>query len=480
MQGRRRVDIRPPKRLLDDFFKVDEYFVSYQLYDDQKDPKAKERMSDYIRRLNFERGDAVGVLLFNIDTRSVVLVEQFKLPSLLGRRRDDPAIQDGWIVEVMAGMIGPNETAEDAAIRETMEETGYEIEKPKLICKFLSSPGGTSERIFLYFAKVTDSRRPGKDSIGVGDENIRVFERSVNELFQQLDGGEIDDPKLAIAAYWLKDNMSLVEDLGPGMVKYEVVASPGHFIGYRTGSIEYVKDVHAWVNPENTDMMMDRFFGNSISAKVRYLGANKDEDDDSVVEDTIQESLRGAIGERAHVKIGTVLVTESGMLRGTHAVKLIFHVAAVEGGVDTGITADHQDLGICVDKVLARIERENNGYWRKFWKDNIDTVIFPMMGTGEGGMRPEVAANEIIPAAINYFVSTPHTTIREIYFSAYKLRDKSACDEVFEKACKAGILVRVNATPSAAVPANPSSAGRPRLERSVSAIRRGLARLGMK
>jgi nudix-type nucleoside diphosphatase (YffH/AdpP family) len=502
MKSRRRVDIRSQKRLFDDFFKIDEYVASYELFDKndakkikkkdaaKKDPpfvnfakpneKPLEGMSEYVRRLNFERGDAVGVLLFNIDTRSVVLVDQFKLPTLIGRRRDDAATQDGWIVEVMAGMIPWGETPDEAAIRETLEETGYEIDDPKFICKFLSSPGGTSERIFLYFAKVTDSRRPGADDIGVGDENIRVLELSVNDLFRQLDKGEIDDPKLAIAAYWLKDNMSLVEDLTPGVVKYEVVGNPGHIIGYRTGSIEFVKDVHAWVNPENTDMMMDRFFGNSISARVRYLGANKDEDDGSVVEDTIQESLRGAIGERAHVKIGTVLVTESGMLRGTHEVKLIFHVAAVEGGVGEGITAEKNDLRKCVEKVLARIEQENDGYWRKFWKDNIDTVIFPMMGAGEGGIRPEVAANEIIPAAIDYFVSTTNTTLREIYFSAYKLRDKSACDEIFEKACKAGTLVRVAKTMRAAAPANPASAGRPRLERFVSAIRRGLARAGIK
>jgi ADP-ribose pyrophosphatase len=502
MKSRRRVDIRSQKRLFDDFFKIDEYVVSYELFDKsdatkikkqdtgKKDPpfvsfakpneKPLEGMSEYVRRLNFERGDAVGVLLFNVDTRSVVLVDQFKLPTLIGRRRDDSATQDGWVVEVMAGMIPWGESPDETAIRETSEETGYEIDDPKFICKFLSSPGGTSERIYLYFAKVTDSRRPGRDDIGVGDENIRVFELSVNDLFRQLERGEIDDPKLAIAAYWLKDNMSLVEDLETSTVKYEVAANPGHFVGYRTGSIENVKDVHAWVNPENTDMMMDRFFGNSISARVRYLGANKDEDDGSVIEDTIQESLRGAIGERAHVKIGTVLVTDSGMLRSTHEVKLIFHVAAVEGGVGEGITAEKNDLGKCVTKVLARIEQENDGYWRKFWKDNIDTVIFPMVGAGEGGLRPEEAANEIIPAAIDYFVSASNTTIREIYFSAYKLRDKSACDEVFESACKKGTLVRVANTTATTAHANPASAGRPKLERIVSGIRRTLARLGMK
>jgi nudix-type nucleoside diphosphatase (YffH/AdpP family) len=196
---RGRADIRSPKRLLDTFFKVDQYEVSYERYDGE--------MSKYSPRLNFDRGDAVGVLLFNANTRSVVLIEQFKLPTLIGRRRDESATRDGWIVEVMAGMIQRNEAPEETAIRETLEETGYEIETAKLICSFFSSPGGTSERIFLYFATVTDARRPSKDKIGFGDENMRVFELSVNDLFARLEKGEIEDPKLVITAYWLKDNI---------------------------------------------------------------------------------------------------------------------------------------------------------------------------------------------------------------------------------------------------------------------------------
>ena len=166
MPSRRRVEIRSQRRLFDDFFKIDEVIVSHQQYDG--------KMSADQRRLVFERGDAVAVLLFNIDTRSVVLVEQFKVPALIGRRRDDSGIQDGWITEVMAGMIGPAETAEEAAIRETLEETGYQIKAPELICKFLSSPGGTSERIFLYFAQVSEAAKPGKGG-GLGDSGLVIL-----------------------------------------------------------------------------------------------------------------------------------------------------------------------------------------------------------------------------------------------------------------------------------------------------------------
>lgn len=164
-------------------------------------------MSSDQRRLVFERGDAVAALLFNVDRRSVVLVEQFRVPSLIGRRRDDPATTDGWITEVMAGTINENEMAEDAVIRETLEETGYKIKDPLLICKFFSSPGGTSERIFLYFAKVSESERGGKGG-GLADEDIRVVQIGVNDLFDRLARGLIDDPKLIIAACWLQGHMS--------------------------------------------------------------------------------------------------------------------------------------------------------------------------------------------------------------------------------------------------------------------------------
>jgi len=202
MNGRRRVEIRSLKPLLDDSFKVNEVIVAHQRFDGNMSPDQ--------RRLVFERGDAVAALLFNVDTRSVVLVEQFRVPSLIGRRRDDPTTTNGWITEVIAGMINQNETVEDAVIRETLEETGYKIKDPLLICKFFSSPGGTSERIFLYFAKVNESDRPAKGG-GLADEDIRVVQIGVNDLFDRLTRGLIDDPKLAIGACWLQRHMAVLE-----------------------------------------------------------------------------------------------------------------------------------------------------------------------------------------------------------------------------------------------------------------------------
>jgi nudix-type nucleoside diphosphatase (YffH/AdpP family) len=198
MNDYRRDDIRSHTCLFDDFFKVDEMIVAHRRYDGA--------MSVDERRLIFERGDAVVVLLFNAETRTVVLVEQFRAPVLIGRRRDDPATENGWVTETVAGAIDPDESAEHAVIREALEETGYQIEHPMLVGKFFSSPGGSSERIFLYFARVTDEKKLGQGG-GVAGEDIRVFQIDLDDLFDRLAKGLIEDCKLAIAAYWLKDNI---------------------------------------------------------------------------------------------------------------------------------------------------------------------------------------------------------------------------------------------------------------------------------
>jgi nudix-type nucleoside diphosphatase (YffH/AdpP family) len=190
--------IKQMRRVLDDFFKVDELIVSHEQIDGS--------MSADQRRLVFERGDAAAMLLLNKDSNSVVLVEQFKAPVLIGRRRDDPDGSDGWIVETIAGMVDPGETPEAAAIRETLEETGYKIQHPKLIARFFSSPGGTSERVFLYFAEVRDADKIASGG-GIDDEDIKVVPMPVEELFSRLTKGTIEDPKLLIAAYWLHNQL---------------------------------------------------------------------------------------------------------------------------------------------------------------------------------------------------------------------------------------------------------------------------------
>src|SRR4051794_11788866 len=116
----------PKKRILNDFFKVDEVHLSFEKFDGS--------MSPVVRRLNFERGDSVAAILHHREKGVVFLVNQFKYPTW----EKGP----GWLTEAVAGMIDPEEDAEDAVRREILEETGYRAGKLQHIANFYVSPGG--------------------------------------------------------------------------------------------------------------------------------------------------------------------------------------------------------------------------------------------------------------------------------------------------------------------------------------------------
>jgi hypothetical protein len=50
--------------------------------------------------------------------------------------------------------------------------------------------------------------------VGVRGEDVRVVRRSAHELFAQLEKRQIEDPKLAIGAYWLQVHISRMSALG--------------------------------------------------------------------------------------------------------------------------------------------------------------------------------------------------------------------------------------------------------------------------
>lgn len=143
----------------------------------------------------FERGDSVAILLKERDTGTFLFTNQFRYPTA---QKDK-----GWILELPAGSIEQDEDPKECVNREVEEELGYVLnDAPMFISKFYVSPGGSSERIHLYYCEVT-SRDKIYDGGGLEEESedIELVKLDIDEAIKAI-GDKIIDAKSIIALQW--------------------------------------------------------------------------------------------------------------------------------------------------------------------------------------------------------------------------------------------------------------------------------------
>lgn len=187
----RKVDIIAQRRVFDGLFKIDEAELRFQRHDGS--------MSPVVKRLNFERGDSAAALVINAERRMVYLTEQFRYSAL--------EKAGGWLVEIVAGAIDDGETAVESARREVEEEIGFKADAIEEIADCFVSPGGTSERMVVFCAIVSDTgRMSAGGGVATENEDIKVVEWPVEEFLAKLAARELKDAKTIIAGMWLKQN----------------------------------------------------------------------------------------------------------------------------------------------------------------------------------------------------------------------------------------------------------------------------------
>lgn len=165
-----------------------------------------------IREL-LDRGHAVAVLPYDPIADKVVLIEQFRIGAMETK-------SSAWLLEIIAGMVEPNESLEDVATRETMEEAGVEVKQLIPMVNYLSSPGGTTERIYLYLAIVDSSDvKEGVYGLAEEGEDIKVHTFSYNDMLSLLASGDLDNAATLIAAQWLQLNKTKIKKVAG---KFEV------------------------------------------------------------------------------------------------------------------------------------------------------------------------------------------------------------------------------------------------------------------
>jgi nudix-type nucleoside diphosphatase (YffH/AdpP family) len=163
--------------------------------------KFSGEMSQEVERLNVRRKDAVAILLYDSKRKKVILVEQFRFSAYTA------APDQAWMLETIAGSIEKNASIKETAVREIAEESGYHIHKSQLIDLGLcfSSPGTTSERIYLYAVDIANIPRTSAGG-GVEQENedIRLREFDYDKILIRLQKHEILDAKTIILLQWLE------------------------------------------------------------------------------------------------------------------------------------------------------------------------------------------------------------------------------------------------------------------------------------
>lgn len=174
------------------FFSVKKFTLTHRLFSGQ--------MSDQFCREIFVRRPVAAVLPYDPDRKKVILIEQFRVGAI---ESENP-----WLLELIAGIIEPNESAEDMAKRESQEEAGLELFNLQKIYQYYTSPGGTNEQLTLFCAHVDSKNAGGIWGAKEEHEDIKVHVLSTDKAFQLLEEGKITNAATIIALQWLQKHIA--------------------------------------------------------------------------------------------------------------------------------------------------------------------------------------------------------------------------------------------------------------------------------
>lgn len=173
------------------FFQLNRYLLRHQMFSGE--------WSDQFDREVFERGHAAAVILLDLAQEKLVLVEQFR-PGVV------ESDESPWILELVAGMIEEGETPQSVVKRESIEEASCHVGRLMKICDYWVSPGGTSERVWLYLGEIDCQNLPKFGGLVDENEDIKIHQLPAAMVFDLLDNGKINNAMTLIAIQWLKLN----------------------------------------------------------------------------------------------------------------------------------------------------------------------------------------------------------------------------------------------------------------------------------
>ena len=187
-----KIKITQTELLSDNWYILNKVTFDYQKADDSIITQKREV---------YDRGNGACILLYNKETKNIILTRQFRLPTYLNGN------ESGMMIEVCAGLLD-EKNPEDCIKRETEEETGYRIQDVKKVFEAYMSPGAVTEILYFFTAEYQPEMKVSEGGgLAEEHENIEVLEYSFDQAYQMIATGEIVDAKTIMLLQYAKINL---------------------------------------------------------------------------------------------------------------------------------------------------------------------------------------------------------------------------------------------------------------------------------
>ena len=175
------------KDLYSGFFKLKKIEFLHQKHDGS--------WTNKVGREIFSGAHVSTLLPYDPIRKEIVLIQQFRAGAI--SRYDDD-----YLYEIVAGIIDENESPEETAIRECVEETGCNVNKITPIQSYFPAPGSSESFYHLFLGEINSFE--GERIMGLESENENILVKSykIEHVRNMLKEKEIKNGLTLIALQW--------------------------------------------------------------------------------------------------------------------------------------------------------------------------------------------------------------------------------------------------------------------------------------
>jgi ADP-ribose pyrophosphatase len=193
------VKIQSREYLFRGFIQVEKVSLQHRLFN-------QTEYTPILQRELIHRPEAAGVLIYDDGQQKFALIEQFRVGAM-----DDS--DSAWQLEIIAGVLDGDESPESCIRRESLEESGCEIDELEHLFSFYPSAGACSELFHLYSAQAHLPEQGGVFGMPDEGENIQLHLIDYSEVTHLLSNGRLRNAPVIMALQWLQQHIKTTRNV---------------------------------------------------------------------------------------------------------------------------------------------------------------------------------------------------------------------------------------------------------------------------